>query len=116
MSRVLSLAFLLAGCAPSYDEFAETFPVEACDWVEECASLDDPLPGETEDVYDCDAEVTDALDSLNADEACTYDASAAAACLELLETAECENESALLNDCSDVFTGDDCDLDLTTLL
>jgi hypothetical protein len=116
MCRSLPLALLLIGCAPSYEEFAETFPTEACDWVEACTDIDDPLPGETADVYECDDEVLDALESLNSDEACTYDAEAAQACLELLETAVCDDEAALINDCSDVFTGDDCELDLTTLL
>ncbi|MFT5681267.1 MAG: hypothetical protein ACI8RZ_002173 [Myxococcota bacterium] len=116
MYRYLSIVVLLVGCNPSYEDFADTFPTDACDWVEECTNADDPLPGETDDVYECDAEVLDAVDSLNEDENCEYDAEAAKLCLELLETAVCDDEAELINDCSDVFTGEDCDLDLSTLL
>ncbi|MFT4974709.1 MAG: hypothetical protein ACI8S6_000592, partial [Myxococcota bacterium] len=112
MYRLLAITFLLAGCKPSYEDFAETFPDEICSWADTCTNVPDPA----EDAYDCEGEVLDGVESLNGDDACEYDADAAKACLELLEIAECEDEAALYGDCGDVFTGDDCELDLTTLL
>lgn len=115
MYCALILPLFLIACDPSYEEFAETFPDQLCDWTDECTSIDG-LPGEVAVDDGCSDEALDAIDSLYSDDSCTYDAEAAAGCLETVESAECEDEAALANDCGDVFVGDDCELDLTTLL
>jgi len=110
----LFCAAVTTGCSPSYDTFVEEFPVAACTWGGDCA--EGAAPGDQPDVYDCEGELAEAVESLNSDEACEYDKKTAAECLDLLENGECSEEGDIYGSCERVFTGDDCELDMAVLL
>jgi len=112
---ILATAALTTGCSPSYDTFLDEFPVAACTWGGDC--VDEQLPGDDgPEVYDCEGELAEAIESLNSDEACEYDKKTAAECLDLLENGDCSEEGEIYGSCERVFTGDDCELDMAVLL
>lgn len=117
MFRLLPVVFL-AACSTTPDQFTESFPAPFCEYAVPC--IDELPPGsDTGEVStaSCESEVTDSLATLAKDEACTFDAEAADACTAALEAASsCSDAEAVRDACENIYTGDDCDVQLYTLL
>lgn len=112
-----ALLLALAACTPSVEQFETEFTPTFCTYAVECV---EELPpgtdtGETS-TASCEAEITDLIDGLKKDENCTYDGEAAQTCLDSLDGAECSGAENVRDACENIFTGDDCDLNLTALL
>lgn len=98
---------LLVGCGISEEDFATQFASDQCAWAATCASATTaaaPLEGSCEDA------LVATVTALNNDATCTYDAGAAADCLDAVAATACDNGDAIAAACDGVFTGEACNL------
>lgn len=111
-------SLLVVACGPDPDAFADAFPEAMCDWTAECAweqvDADGELPPAVNDRADgvCTDEMAELLDLAASDPACTYDPGQARQCLSALQ-GPCEERTAVYYECKRVYSGDDCEVELT---
>lgn len=122
--HLTALSVLLTACGTDYEDFAAEYPADMCAWIDECAfsnvdaDIEAPRsPGgdgpDTSSV--CVDQLKAEVEDANANTKCEYEAGVARQCLAALE-GTCEERTAIYYECGGVYSGDECESDLSASL